>query len=84
MLDPLRNAVASRRRMTRLTNGFSKKLENLSAAAAVNFMDYNFGARASDARARDHPRDGSRSIGPLLDRRRNLPTARIKLTHYCN
>jgi hypothetical protein len=31
------------RRMTRLTNGFSKKLENLSAAVAVNFMYYNFG-----------------------------------------
>jgi hypothetical protein len=30
------------RRLTRLTNGFSKKLENLSAAMAVNFMYYNF------------------------------------------
>jgi IS1 family transposase len=30
------------RRMTRLTNGFSKKIENLSAAVAVNFMYYNF------------------------------------------
>ena len=31
------------RRMTRLTYGFSKKLENLSAAVAINFMYYNFG-----------------------------------------
>jgi IS1 family transposase len=31
------------RRMTRLTNGFSKKIENLSAAVAINFMYYNFG-----------------------------------------
>ena len=30
------------RRLTRLTNGFSKKLENLSAAMAVNLMYYNF------------------------------------------
>jgi IS1 family transposase len=31
------------RRMTRLTNGFSKKTENLAAAVAVHFMYYNFG-----------------------------------------
>jgi IS1 family transposase len=31
------------RRMTRLTNGFSKKVENLSAAVALHFMWYNFG-----------------------------------------
>jgi hypothetical protein len=31
------------RRMTRLTNAFSKKLENLSAAVALHFMWYNFG-----------------------------------------
>jgi IS1 family transposase len=30
------------RRMTRLTNGFSKKIENLSAAVALHFMHYNF------------------------------------------
>lgn len=28
--------------MTRLTNGFSKKVENLSAAVALHFMYYNF------------------------------------------
>jgi IS1 family transposase len=31
------------RRMTRLTNGFSKKVENLYAAVALHFMWYNFG-----------------------------------------
>jgi IS1 family transposase len=31
------------RRMTRLTNAFSKKVENLSAAVALHFMWYNFG-----------------------------------------
>jgi len=31
------------RRFTRLTNGFSKKIENLAAAVALHFMWYNFG-----------------------------------------
>ena len=30
------------RRFTRLTNAFSKKLENHMAAIALHFMDYNF------------------------------------------
>jgi len=30
------------RRMTRLTNGYSKKIENLAAAVALHFMHYNF------------------------------------------
>jgi hypothetical protein len=33
----------SMRRLTRLTNGFSKKLENLHHAVALHFMYYNFG-----------------------------------------
>lgn len=32
----------SMRRYTRLTNGFSKKLENHAAATAIHFMHYNF------------------------------------------
>jgi len=32
----------SMRRLTRLTNGFSKKVENLMHATALNFMYYNF------------------------------------------
>jgi hypothetical protein len=32
----------SMRRMTRLTNGFSKKIENQGHAAALHFMHYNF------------------------------------------
>ncbi len=31
------------RRLTRLTNGFSKKAENLAAAMSLHFMYYNFG-----------------------------------------
>jgi hypothetical protein len=30
------------RRMTRLTNAFSKKVENLAAAVSLHFMFYNF------------------------------------------
>ena len=32
----------SMRRMTRLTNAFSKKVENLDHAVALHFMYYNF------------------------------------------
>ena len=32
----------SMRRLTRLTNAFSKKLENLKAATALHFAHYNF------------------------------------------
>lgn len=32
----------SMRRFTRLTNGFSKKVENLQASVALHFMHYNF------------------------------------------
>ncbi len=33
----------SMRRFARLTNAFSKKVENLEHAVAVHFMYYNFG-----------------------------------------
>jgi IS1 family transposase len=36
------NMRMSMRRLTRLTNGFSKKVENLQAAVAVHFAYYNF------------------------------------------
>lgn len=32
----------SMRRFTRLTNGFSKKLENMKAAVSLHFTHYNF------------------------------------------
>jgi hypothetical protein len=33
----------SMRRFTRLTDGFSKKVENLTHAVSLHFMFYNFG-----------------------------------------
>ena len=36
-------AGSSMRRFTRLTNAFSKKIENHAAAVALYFMYYNFG-----------------------------------------
>jgi hypothetical protein len=41
------------RRFTRLTNAFSKKVENLAAAVSLHFMHYNF--------ARPHKTLGSRT-----------------------
>jgi hypothetical protein len=32
----------SMRRFTRLTNGFSKKVENLASALSIHYMHYNF------------------------------------------
>lgn len=43
------------RRFTRLTNGFSKKLENHAAAVALHFMAYNF-ARPHKTLASPYPR----------------------------
>lgn len=69
----------SMRRLTRLTNAFSKKADNLACALGLHFMHYNFCrvhqtvkmTPAMAAGVADHPRDsGSRR------------SARIKLTHY--
>jgi len=50
------------RRFTRLTNGFSKKVENLSSAVSLHFMYYNF--------ARPHQtltkRNGGRKTTPAM------------------
>jgi IS1 family transposase len=50
------------RRFTRLTNGFSKKIENHSAAVAIHFMHYNFG-RPHKALANPYPRTPAMAAG---------------------
>ncbi len=42
------------RRFTRLTNAFSKKVENLAAAVALHFMQYNF-ARPHKTLSKPYP-----------------------------
>ena len=57
------------RRFTRLTNAFSKKVENHAHAVALHFMHYNF-CRAHQTLTRDHP-----NRYPSLPRwRRGSPT----------
>ncbi len=52
------------RRLTRLTNGFSKKWENLWAAYCLHFAYYNFCRDSSDYPR--HPCDGSWDHGSGL------------------
>jgi IS1 family transposase len=50
------------RRFTRLTNGFSKKLDNHMAAIAIHFMHYNF-ARPHKTLAKPYPRTPAMAAG---------------------
>lgn len=52
----------SMRRFTRLTNGFSKKIENLEHAVALHFMYYNF-ARTHKSLANPYPRTPAMAAG---------------------
>lgn len=52
----------SMRRFTRLTNGFSKKLDNHMAAIALHFLHYNF-ARAHKTLANPYPRTPAMAAG---------------------
>jgi IS1 family transposase len=52
----------SMRRFTRLTNGFSKKIENLEHAVALHFMYYNF-ARPHKTLANPYPRTPAMAAG---------------------
>jgi len=52
----------SMRRFTRLTNAFSKKLENLKYAVALHFMYYNF-ARPHKTLANPYPRTPAMAAG---------------------
>jgi IS1 family transposase len=50
------------RRFTRLTNAFSKKVENLAAAVALHFMHYNF-VRPHKSLANPYPRTPAMAAG---------------------
>ena len=50
------------RRFTRLTNGFSKKVENHAAAIALHFFFYNYG-RAHKSLANPYPRTPAMAAG---------------------
>jgi hypothetical protein len=52
----------SMRRFTRLTNSFSKKIENLKYAVALHFMYYNF-ARPHKTLANPYPRTPAMAAG---------------------
>jgi hypothetical protein len=50
------------RRFTRLTNGFSRKIENLSHAVSLHFMHYNF-ARPHSALKQPYARTPAMAAG---------------------
>ena len=50
------------RRFTRLTNAFSKKIENLAAAVALHYMVYNF-ARPHTSLKNPYPRTPAMAAG---------------------
>jgi len=50
------------RRMTRLTNVFSKKIENLAAAVALHYQVYNF-ARPHGSLKNPYPRTPAMAAG---------------------
>ena len=70
----------SMRRFTRLSNWFSKKVENLEHAVALYFMYYNFGRIHKDFAG--NPGDGVRCGGSRLVAKRNCGLSRFKLRHY--
>jgi len=71
----------SMRRFTRLTNAFSKKLENHAAAVALHYMHYNFGrihktlrvTPAMQAGLSDHVWSLSEIVGWSTPKRRERP-----------
>jgi hypothetical protein len=77
----------SMRRFTRLTNGFSKKIENHSAAVALYMMFYNFGRKhmtlgttpAVKAGLTDHVWSVEEIIG-LLEEREPISTRPARAT----
>ncbi len=63
------------RRFTRLTHGFSKKLENLFHSVALNFMYYNFVRRHQTLRLTE-------TLPNLGIRRPPIPCSNSVLGHF--
>ena len=68
------------RRMTRLTNAFSKKLENHRHSVAIHFMHYNFVRIHGSLRVT--PAMAAGVDGPAVEHRRHVGAPRLKLDHY--
>src|SRR6266487_2193942 len=68
------------RRFTRLTNAFSKKVENLTAAVSLHFLHYNF-ARPHKSLSKPYPTTPTwQGRGKsCLDLGRNRGAARLRL-----
>ncbi len=76
------------RRFTRLTNAFSKKLENLKAAVALHFAHYNFVSIHSTLRMTPAMAAGVTkelwSITDLIERANQDTTNGLLFLTYCN
>ncbi len=73
------------RRFTRLTNAFSKKIENHAASVALYFMYYNFARVHKTLQVISHGDGGWRGFPPLGNlghRGDHRGSRKIKLTHY--
>jgi hypothetical protein len=70
------------RRFTRLTNAFSKKVENLAAAVSLHYMYYNFARphqtpHQTGQRLQDDARNGGGHRTAYLDAHRHRRAARL-------
>jgi hypothetical protein len=68
------------RRFTRLTNGFSKKVEDLAHAVSLHYMYYKL--RPHPPNAPNDARDGRRRRRPQVEPSRDRRAPRFKLMHY--